>query len=79
MAERLEAKFPGKFRVELFQDAGVTGRLELNVFFNKKSIPADKKGGIIVHSKTNGHGMGYDNWPAFEKRVQEALEANENK
>ena len=77
MAERLEAKFPGKFKVELVQDAGTTGRLELTVFFNSKAIPNDKKGGQLVHSKTNGQGMGYDNWPAFEQRVQEALQAND--
>ena len=73
MAQRLEDKYPGKFKVELIQDAATTGRLELTVFFNSKSIPADKKGGILVHSKTNGLGMGYENWIAFESRVQEAL------
>ena len=59
------------------RDADTTGRLELTVFFNKKGIPADKKGGILVHSKTNGHGMGHYNWDAFEQRVQEALQAHE--
>ncbi len=79
MADRIEAKHPGKFRIELVKDAGVTGRLELTVFFDQQSVPADKKGGVLVHSKANGQGMGYDNWPAFEQRVQEAITAHDTK
>ena len=35
-ANRLEAKFPGQFKFELRPDNGITGRLEVTIFFNAK-------------------------------------------
>ena len=61
----------------MFQDQGRTGRLEVTAFFKLEEgkRPKDKKEGIVIHSKSNGHGYGYDNWPAFEARLKAAVEA----
>ncbi len=66
---RLESKFPGQFRVELIQDPEETGRLECTVYFNKTRVPLDKEGGIVLHSKANGHGFPDEDWKAFDQRV----------
>ena len=79
MAEQLEAKYPGQFRVDLAQDTGVTGRLELLLFFNTKEAPDNLKGGVLVHSKKNGQGFGYENWPAFYARLDKAIDENNKK
>ena len=62
------------FRIELFQDEGVTGNLELTIFFNQKSIPTDGKGGALVHSKKGGQGYGYEDWNALYARLDKAIQ-----
>ena len=37
-------------------------------------VPADGLGGVLVHSKTNGHGFGDENWSEFDKRVNKAID-----
>ena len=75
IAERIEAKYPDLFRIGFYQDAGVTGRLEVTIFFNSKEPTPKGVGGIKVHSKAAGQGMGYENWKAFEKRLDDAVKA----
>ena len=70
-ASRMEAKYPGKFRFELKKDPGVSGRLEVTIFFNSKE--AQDKVGVTVHSKSKGDGYCHQNWTAFEQRVDDAL------
>ena len=36
VAERIEAKYPGMFRMELRKDKGTTGRLEVTIYHNSK-------------------------------------------
>ena len=50
--DRLEAKYPGKFRYDLTPDSGATGRLEVTLYCNSKA--ATETGGILVHSKASG-------------------------
>ena len=69
----MEAKYPGQFRAELAMDSGVSGRLEVTIFFNETK--AQKTGGVLVHSKANGQGYPYQDWPSFEKRLKEAVDA----
>lgn len=72
-AERIEAKYPGLFKIVLAQDSGATGRLEVTIFFNQKE-PSDK-GGVLFHSKKNGQGFPHTNWVDFEKRLTDAVSA----
>lgn len=65
----------------MFKDQGRTGRLEVNAFFNVEEgkRPKDKKEGLTIHSKAQGHGYGYENWPAFEARLQAVVESQSQK
>ena len=71
MANRIEAKYPGMFRIELYQDSATTGRMEATIFFNQKTF--SKEGGVKLHSKLDGQGMGYENWAAFDDRLEKAV------
>ena len=71
VADRIEAKYAGKFRFELRSDTGTTGRCEVTIFANSKG-PAEA-GGILVHSKANGQGIPSKAWQEFEKRLDEAV------
>ena len=44
------------------------------IFFNKTTLPKDKKGGVLVHSKKSGQGYGYEDWAGFEGRIAKAIE-----
>ena len=67
----MEAKYPGKFRFELSRDNGVSGRLEVTIFLDSKA--ASDKGALVVHTKAGGQGYPYQDWAAFEKRLEEAV------
>lgn len=73
IADRIEAKYPNKFRFELRPDKGTTGRLEVNIFANSKA--AGTTGGIQVHSKAKGDGYTNKNWSIFEERLAEKASA----
>ncbi len=67
------------FRIELYQDEGVTGNLELTIFFNQKTVAKDGKGGFLVHSKKGGQGYGYEDWNSFYARLDKATQENTQK
>ena len=69
-AEKLESKWPGKFYTGLKADPGVTGRLEVTIFFN--SHEPKEGSGIRVHSKANGDDFTYKNWNNFLQKVDSA-------
>ena len=71
VADRIEAKYPGMFRIELRKDNGVTGRLEVNVYPNSKNATSGTSP-IEVHTKKKGQGYPHSNWDTFEKRLTEA-------
>ena len=71
VADRIQAKYAGKFRFELRSDAGTTGRCEVTIFANSKG-PAET-GGILIHSKANGQGIPSKGWDAFDTRLDEAV------
>jgi len=37
-------------------------------------VPLDGNGGVMVHSKINGHGFGDENWHDFDSRVNWAID-----
>lgn len=77
IAERIEAKYPKQFKVQLNQDSGVTGRLEVTIYFNQQDAPAeDAKNGVVVHSKAKGQGYPYTDWKGFDARFAGAVTAN---
>ena len=46
----------------------------MTAYFNQTVKDIDKKkGGVLIHSKKQGHGYGYDNWKAFEDRLDQAV------
>jgi hypothetical protein len=73
----MEAKYPKQFRFELSRDPGVSGRLEVQIFFNQKA--ASEKGGVFIHSKANGQGYVHNDWAGFEKRAEEAVSTHASK
>ena len=38
------------------------------------TTPIDGKGGVVFHSKVNGHGFPDEDWSSFDKRVNEAID-----
>jgi hypothetical protein len=70
----MEAKYPGKYIFQLNRDPGVTGRLEVTIYFNSQT--ATEVGGVLVHSKKNGQGYINSNWAAFDQRWDDAVKAN---
>jgi selT/selW/selH-like putative selenoprotein len=73
VADRIEAKYPNKFRFELRPDKGTTGRLEVTIFPNSKA--PSETGGIQVHSKAKGDGYANKNWAGFDERLTEKVAA----
>ena len=55
------------FRMELRQDEGITGRMEVVAYFDKKA--PSSLGGVVVHSKAHGQGFPSNDWKKFESRV----------
>ena len=72
VAERIEAKYPNMFRVELKKDQGVTGRLEVTIFHHSKDATAANQA-IVVHQKSKGQGYCHSNWAQFEQRLNGAV------
>ena len=56
-------------------DPGVTGRLEVTIFFNSKE--AKEGQGVVVHSKSNGDDFTYKAWNKFLERLGDALKKHE--
>ncbi len=74
-AEKLEEKHPGKFLIGMKSDPGVTGRLEVTIYFNTKN---PKEGeGVVVHSKANGDDFTYKNWNKFLAKVADAIKEHD--
>ena len=61
--------YPDKFSFVLVKDAGVTGRLEVEIHSNGK----DKKDAILVHSKKQGAGYPHQDWEAFHAKLEKEI------
>ena len=53
-ANRIEAKYPGMFKIELRKDRGTTGRLEVTIFHSSQDSTSNPGNALVVHAKSKG-------------------------
>jgi hypothetical protein len=54
VADRIEAKYPGMFKIELRKDRGTTGRLEVTIFHSSHDSTSNPGNALVVHAKSKG-------------------------
>ena len=68
-SDRIESKYPEKFKYILNKDKVIKGRFEVVMHFNQTE---DTGKGVLVHSKVNGQKFPKDDWLGFDRRIDEA-------
>ncbi len=53
VADRIEAKYPGMFKIELRKDRGTTGRLEVTIYHSSQDS-SNPGNALVVHAKSKG-------------------------
>ena len=54
VADRIEAKYPGMFKMELRKDRGTTGRLEVTIFHHSVDSTSNPGNALVIHAKSKG-------------------------
>ena len=57
--------------MELNQDLLVTGKFDVTMFFGQKNREVH---GIVIHSDKLKHAKAFEDWSAFDKRLDTAFE-----